>query len=78
MFRICLISVPSFHGVSFLAWLDEEKQGRMVPAGAPVGESDIRTCAILSPHIVGAGPEEDQDDYNEAQHYWKLILRVET
>lgn len=48
----------------------------MVPAGAPVGESDIRTCAILSPHIVGAGPEED--DYNEAQHYWKLILRVET
>lgn len=50
----------------------------MVPAGAPVGESDIRTCAILSPHIVGVGPEEDQDDYNEAQHYWKLILRGET
>lgn len=50
-FRIYLISVPSFHGVWFLAWLDEEKQGRMVPAGAPVGESDIRTCAILSPHM---------------------------
>lgn len=49
----------------------------MVPTGAPVGESDIHTCAILSPHIVGAGPEEDQDDYNEAQHYWKLILRGE-
>lgn len=49
----------------------------MMPAGAPVGESDIRTCAILSPHI-GVGPEGDQDDYNEAQHYWKLILRGET
>lgn len=49
-----------------------------MPAGAPVGESDIGTCAILSPHVVGAGLEEDQDDYNEAQHYWKLILRGET